>query len=64
MPTKLSTPESFWYYFINIITLGGLYFVKVAVKKAICEHYTDILTRQALAAQQIPVETDQHTERL
>lgn len=32
------TPISYiWYYLINIITFGTLYFVKVAVKKALTE---------------------------
>lgn len=34
---KLKATEQMWYYIINIFTIGGLYFAKVAVKKALSE---------------------------
>ncbi|HET7060036.1 MAG TPA: hypothetical protein VFH99_01815 [Candidatus Saccharimonadales bacterium] len=34
---KLSGGATFWYYFINIFTFASLYFIKVAVKKALTE---------------------------
>jgi len=34
---KMSPIGYFWYYAINIMTLGTLYFVKIAVKKALTE---------------------------
>lgn len=37
MTTELTGSEKFWYYLTCICTLGGLYFVKLAAKKAICE---------------------------
>ena len=32
---EMSGGAKFWYYFINIFTLASLYFVKVAVLKAL-----------------------------
>jgi hypothetical protein len=37
MKYKLSPIGYFWYYFINIISWGVLYFIKLAVKKALSE---------------------------
>ena len=34
---EMTTGEKFWYYAINISTLGSLYFLKTAVKKALRE---------------------------
>ncbi len=39
---KLSDGEKFWYFVICVLTLGGLYFTKVAVKKAIVELNTEL----------------------
>jgi len=37
MKYKLSPIGYFWYYAINIFTCGSLYFMKIAVKKALTE---------------------------
>jgi hypothetical protein len=37
MQTDLSGPEKFWYYLVCVFTFGGLYFMKLAVKKGLCE---------------------------
>ena len=37
MQTELTGGEKFWYYFACVCTCGGLYFVKIAAKKALCE---------------------------
>lgn len=34
---EMSGGATFWYYFINIFTLGSLYFMKIATKKALTE---------------------------
>jgi len=34
---KMSPIGFFWYYAINIFTFGTLYFIKIAVKKALTE---------------------------
>ena len=34
---KMTSGEQLWYYVINIFTLGSLYFIKTAVKKALSE---------------------------
>lgn len=33
----MTTGEKFWYYLINFLTWGSLYFVKTAIKKALDE---------------------------
>lgn len=45
--TTLSGAEKFWYYFINIVSLGGLYFVKIAVKKAFAERAAEEIIRRS-----------------
>jgi len=37
MKYKLSPIGYFWYYAINLISFGSLYFMKIAVKKALTE---------------------------
>lgn len=37
MKYKLTPGQAFWYYLINILTFGTLYFIKTAVKKALSE---------------------------
>ena len=34
---KMSVGAYIWYYLINIISFGSLYFIKTAVKKALVE---------------------------
>ena len=34
---KMSPIAYFWYYAVNIMTFGSLYFIKIAVKKALTE---------------------------
>lgn len=34
---KMTSGATVWYYFINIFTFASLYFVKIAVKKALSE---------------------------
>lgn len=46
MTTELNGAEKFWYYLTCVCTLGGLYFIKLAAKKALTELNSDIATRQ------------------
>jgi hypothetical protein len=43
MKTELTGTEKFWYYTVCIFTLGHLYFVKLAAKKAQYEIQADTM---------------------
>lgn len=34
---KMTSGENLWYYVVNIFSFASLYFIKVAVKKALSE---------------------------
>lgn len=38
---KMSAGATFWYYAVNIVSGASLYFIKIAVKKALSEGEID-----------------------